>query len=198
MLHDIVGALWGPDAPPSAAETARTYVSRLRRLLPGATITFEAGGYRMAVDPATVDFLVFGEKLRAAGETDDRAESYRLLRGALGLWRGRALDGLEGAFFASRRTWLEQLRATAQEDRWAIEIELGDEAVVAELTAATALEPYRERLWELLIEALVRQGRCAEALAAYHRVARLLDENLGLRPGPGLRRRVNRLSTQHA
>ncbi|MFS8097890.1 AfsR/SARP family transcriptional regulator [Lentzea alba] len=181
-LEDLVCAVWGPDAPAGAASTVRTYVSRLR-LLTGCAIVAEAGGYRMVVDPATVDVSVFLSKLRLGQ-----------LKGALDLWRGRALDGLSGAFFDSRRTWLDQLRATAQEDLWAAS--LGDPAVIGELVAATAAEPYRERVWELLIEALVRRGRCAEALAAQRRITRLLDEDLGLRPGPGLR--VQRLSTPRA
>jgi hypothetical protein len=83
---------------------------------------------------------------------------------------------------------LEQLRSTASEERLAVAIELGNHAeAVASLTVSVAEQPYRERLWELLMLALYRSGRQADALAAYRRVARLLDHELGLEPGPGLR-----------
>ncbi|WP_206796099.1 AfsR/SARP family transcriptional regulator [Amycolatopsis sp. MtRt-6] len=201
-LDDIVGALWGPAAPRSAVVTARTYVSRLRRLLAEVAAEAElrsAGrGYRLLVDPAAVDVTTFRRTAADARDARDRgeaAEAARLLREALALWRGPALDGLGGPFFEGRRTWLEQLRASAVEERWALDIGRGDCArAITELTRATTAEPYRERWWELLMWALDSEGRRDEALAAYRRIARLLDEELGLEPGPGLRRMHARIS----
>ncbi|NJP94240.1 AfsR/SARP family transcriptional regulator [Nonomuraea sp. FMUSA5-5] len=200
-LDEIVGALWDDGAPRSAVVSTRTYVSRLRRVLAdggGAGLGTEAeirsagGGYQLVVDPGAVDVTVFRQTTAAARQARERghlAEAARLLRGALALWRGPAFDGLGGAFFEGRRTWLEQLRASAVEERWALDIERGDcGPAIAELTRATAAEPYRERLWELLMWALDRDGRREEALAAFRRIARLLDDDLGLDPGPGLRR----------
>ncbi|TYB69134.1 AfsR/SARP family transcriptional regulator [Nonomuraea sp. PA05] len=207
-LDEIVSALWGAEAPRSAVVSTRTYVSRLRRVLAdggGAGLGAEAeirsagGGYQLVVDPGTVDVTVFRQTTAAAREARERgntAEASRLLRGALALWRGTAFDGLGGAFFEGRRTWLEQLRASVMEERWALDIERGDYGeAIAELDLATAAEPYRERLWELLMWALDRDGRRTEALAAYRRIARLLDDDLGLDPGPGLRRMHARIST---
>jgi hypothetical protein len=83
---------------------------------------------------------------------------------------------------------LEQLRAAAVEEQFVVDIELGRHAeAVAELTAAVTEQPYRERLWELLMLALYREGRQAEALSTYRNVGRLLERDLGLSPGPGLR-----------
>ncbi|MFI7134661.1 BTAD domain-containing putative transcriptional regulator [Nonomuraea sp. NPDC050153] len=148
---------------------------------------------------ATVDVTVFRQTTAAARgvrEQGEIAEASRLLRGALALWRGRALDGLSGAFFEGRRAWLEQPRASAMEERWALDIEQGDcGEVIAELTLATAAEPCRERLWELLTWAFDRDGRRGEALSAYRRIARLLDDDLGLEPGPGLRKMYARIRT---
>ncbi|WP_020419299.1 AfsR/SARP family transcriptional regulator [Amycolatopsis sp. ATCC 39116] len=204
-LEEIVGALWGPEAPRSAVVTTRTYISRLRRLLTGAAgggtsaeIRSAGRGYQLLVDPAAVDVTVFRQTTADARDARDRgedAEAARLLRGALALWRGPALDGLGGPFFEGRRTWLEQLRASAMEERWALDIGQGDCAqAIAELTLATTGEPYRERLWELLMWALDSEGRRDEALSAYERIARLLDDDLGLEPGPGLRRMHARIS----
>ncbi|MEV0233738.1 BTAD domain-containing putative transcriptional regulator [Nonomuraea sp. NPDC050786] len=205
-LDEIVAALWGSEAPRSAVVSTRTYVSRLRRILAdgaapgvGAGIRSAGGGYQLVVAPEAVDVTVFRQATaaaRAARERGELAEASRLLRGALALWRGPALDGLGGAFFAGRRAWLEQLRASAVEERWALDIEQGDcGEASAELALATAAEPYRERLWELLMWALDIDGRREEALSAYRRITRLLDDDLGLEPGPGLRRMYARIRT---
>ncbi|SEL43553.1 AfsR/SARP family transcriptional regulator [Nonomuraea pusilla] len=207
-LDEIVSALWGREAPPSAVGNARTYVSRLRRVLTDggaaglgaeAEIRSAGRGYQLVVHPGAVDVTVFRQTTAAAREARERGEiteASRLLRGALALWRGPALDGLSGAFFEGRRAWLEQLRASAMEERWAVDIEQGDcGEAIAELTLATSAEPYRERLWELLMWALDRDGRRGEALAAYRLIARLLDDDLGLGPGPGLRRMYARIRT---
>jgi DNA-binding SARP family transcriptional activator len=210
-LDEMVGALWGREAPRSAVVTTRTYISRLRALLAevsaagqGTTteIRSTGRGYQLLVDPAAVDVTVFrrttadARDARARGED---AEASRLLREALALWRGPALDGLAGPFFEGRRTWLDQLRASATEERWALDIGQGDcVAAIAELTPATTAEPYRERWWELLMWALDSEGRRDEALSAYRRIARILDDDLGLEPGPGLRRMHARISAAEA
>lgn len=210
-LDEILGALWGPDVPRSAVVTTRTYISRLRRLLAEmgaaargteAEIRSTGGGYQLLVNPAAVDVTTFRQATADAREARDRgedADASRLLRRALALWRGPALEGLDGPFFKGRRTWLDQLRASALEERWALDIGLGDcGQAIAELTLATTGEPYRERLWELLMWALESEGRRDEALSAYDRIARLLDDDLGLQPGPGLRRTHARISVAGA
>jgi DNA-binding SARP family transcriptional activator len=201
-LDDIVFALWGTQAPRAATTTTRTCIARLRRLLSGhdkcATLSSAGGGYLLAVDPGTVDVTVFRQATaaaRTARECGNLPEASRLLRGALSLWRGSALDGLCGPYFEGRRAWLEQLRSSAMEESWALDIDMGDYATaITDLTVATTAEPYRERLWELLMVALELDGRCAEALSAYRRVAGLLDDRLGLAPGLALRRLYERIS----
>ncbi|MFI7130316.1 BTAD domain-containing putative transcriptional regulator [Nonomuraea sp. NPDC050153] len=205
---EIVDALWGREAPRSAVVSTRTYVSRLRRVLAGggaaglgteAEIRSVGRGYQLVAAPGAVDVTVFRRTTAAARQAREQgriAEASGLLGDALALWRGPALDGLGGAFFEGRRAWLEQLRASAMEERWALDIEQGDcGGAVAELTLATAAEPYRERLWELLMWAFDRDGHREEALSAYHRIARLLNDDLGLEPGPGLRRMFARIRT---
>jgi DNA-binding SARP family transcriptional activator len=202
-VADVVEALWGSDAPVAGIGTARTYISRLRRVLaqihgdgPGfeTAIRSGGGGYRLLVEPAAVDVGLFRRGLVAAREARDQgdlADASRHLRAGLSLWKGAALAGVGevgGPFFEGRRAWLEQLRAAAVEEQFVVDIELGRHAeVVAELTAAVAEQPYRERLWELLMWALYRDARQAEALSTYRNVGRLLERDLGLHPGPGLR-----------
>jgi len=196
--EEIVTAVWGANAPDRSVQTVRTYVSRLRRLLgeERQEIQTEGGGYRLVADRAEVDVTAFRYCVAAARAAEDPEEAAALLDRGCALWRGTALDGLAGPYFAVRRTWLEQLREAAREDKWALDIELGRTAgVIAALTEATAAEPFQERRWELLIDALAREGRAGEAAEAYHRIALLLDAELGLDPGEGLRRAYSRLGS---
>jgi DNA-binding SARP family transcriptional activator len=199
-VDDLVDVLWGEDVPRSGRTTVRTYICRLRRVLTATVADGEVGsvgirsgggGYRLTVDPGTVDVWQFRDSLaaaRQAREHGDLTEAAHQLRTGLSLWRGTPLAGVTGTFFEGQRAWLEQLHSTATEERLAVGIELGKDAeAAAELTVAVAEQPYRERLWELLMLALYRSGRQADALAAYRDITGLLDRELGLGPGPGLR-----------
>jgi DNA-binding SARP family transcriptional activator len=199
-IDDVVGALWGSDVPPTGTGTVRTYISRLRRVLAGTgedgsgtegEIWSGGGGYRLLTDPGQVDVSLFRRSLVAARKArghGDLVEASRQLHDGLSLWHGAALTGLDGLFFKGRRAWLEQLRASAVEERLVVDIELGHHAeAVAELTVAVEEQPYRERLWELLMWALYRDGRQADALSTYRNIGQLLDRELGLEPGPSLR-----------
>jgi DNA-binding SARP family transcriptional activator len=205
-IDEVTDALWGPDVPRGGTTTVRTYVYRLRRILSAAgrggrgqevEIRTDGGGYRLVVDPDSVDVRSFRRHLavaRQARSRGDLAEAAQRLRDGLSLWRGVPFAGVDGPFFDAQRAWLEQLHSTASEERLAVDIEGGRHAeAVAELTAAVADEPYRERLWELLMLALYRCGRQADAVMVYHRVGRLLAEELGLEPGPGLRQLHDRM-----
>jgi DNA-binding SARP family transcriptional activator len=206
-VDEVVEGLWGSDPPLSAVGVVRSYISRLRRVFAQAgrhvsdvqvRMSSIGGGYRLLVDPKAVDVGLFRASLTAARHAHQRGdllECSRQLRAGLSLWRGTALagvggphDDVGGSFFPARRAWLEELRATAVEERLAVDIKLGnhDEAI-AELAVAVTDQPYRERLWELLMWALYRAGRQADALATYHNVSQLLKHELGLEPGPGLR-----------
>src|SRR6185503_5100279 len=102
-----------------------------------------------------------------------------------------------GDWAAPHRTRLEAARAEAVEARLAARLRDGDD-VIGELEAAVAASPYQEGLWELLIVALYRAGRQADALAAYQRVRAQLDDDLGLEPGPGLKELERQILTQDA
>jgi DNA-binding SARP family transcriptional activator len=125
---------------------------------------------------------------RAARERHDTAASARLLREALGLWQGTALEGVPGPYADSQRVLLTELRLAAAEEKLALEISLGEDVhAIAELRALVAEHPFRERLVELLMLALYRAGRQAEALLAYEATRHQLAEELGIDPGPALR-----------
>lgn len=205
-LDGILNVLWGDDIPRSAGSIVRTYVHRLRRIIQEIAvdgsvvrprIISSGGGYGLEIDASLVDLFHFQRGVAEARKARIRGDLTRAsgeLRTALRLWRGAALAGAAGQFFEAQRSWLEQLRMAALEELWDLEIESGNhsEAVPA-LTAITAEDPYREQLWALLMLALYRSGRQADALATYRHIARLLDRELGIEPGPALREMHSRI-----
>src|SRR5262249_2927464 len=148
----------------------QVYVSRLRKALGTKRIETRAGGYVLQVIPGELDLDRF-EELVAEGD----AES---LREALSLWRGPPLaDFAYDRFARSEIARLEELRLAALEERCGADLELGRHAeLVGELTALVESHPFRERLRLLLMLALYRSGRQAEALDAYHDARRALVE----------------------
>jgi DNA-binding SARP family transcriptional activator/tetratricopeptide (TPR) repeat protein len=200
----IMTALW-PDRPPrSAAAVLRTYVSALRHSLgltggdgrPG--LVSEPGGYRLRVEPGEVDLLVFTDlcrRGRAALTGGEPATAERLLRDALDLWRGAPLEDvpLDGEWIG-RLDELEERRLTAVETWAEAALATGrHHDVAAELRAAVAAHPLRERLCEHWMLALYRAGRQADALAVYQRSRAETVTELGVEPGPALVRLQRRI-----
>jgi predicted ATPase/DNA-binding SARP family transcriptional activator len=186
----LMDAVWDSDPPLAATGALQSLVSRLRRLLPDV-VESQATGYRLAVDPEVVDSVRF-ERLALAGREALRRDPRRaldLLREALALWRGPALADVATARFAGAAVArLEELRLGAVEDR--IEAELASGAgdrLVAELDELVTAHPLRERLSGLLVRALARAGRQADALGAYERLRSRLAGELGIDPSEELR-----------
>jgi DNA-binding SARP family transcriptional activator len=186
--------VWQGNPPPGAAKTLRSYVSRLRALLaPDAALVTRGGGYAVTVQPDQVDAGLF-ERLAAAGhgafDRGDVATATTRFREALSLWHGRALaDVCDVEPLALEAARLEDLRLTVLEGRIEADVESGRHAeVIGELERLVAEYPVRERLWRLLVLALYRGERQADALAAYRRARTMLAAELGLEPGEELRR----------
>ncbi|MFJ2607476.1 BTAD domain-containing putative transcriptional regulator [Streptomyces sp. NPDC091279] len=189
---ELIDALWA-DAPPSQALAAvRTYASRLRKVLGPEVLVSESGGYAVrglgdgALDVTIAqDLSAEAEKARTAG---DLALARDALGRALALWDGEALAGVPGPYAEAQRVRLEEWRLQLLETRLDMDLEQGCHAEsVSELTALTAEHPLRERPRELLMLALYRSGRQAEALAVYADTRRLLADELGVDPRPGLK-----------
>ena len=190
----LVEEVWRGSPPPGAAKTLRSYVSRLRAALdPDAALVARGGGYVLGLDPDLVDAVRF-EQLVGAGQAvlsgGEAAAAAGRFRQALGLWRGRALaDVCEVELLAREAARLEELRLVAVEGRIEADIAVGLHAeVTGELEGLVAEYPLRERLWRLLVLALYRAERQADALAAYRRARDMLAAELGLEPGEDLRR----------
>ncbi|MEV0236306.1 BTAD domain-containing putative transcriptional regulator [Nonomuraea sp. NPDC050786] len=195
----ITSQVW-EDSPPSSPTTLHAYISQLRRALeperpPGAParlLVREGMGYALRTDPSAVDAERFADLAVAGRRALDGGRpgpAVELLTEALELWRGPAYADFGGAGFAfTEAARLEDLRAAAYEDRLAATVDLGRHAAaVGELEALVAEQPLRERGWELLVLALHRSGRQADAIAALRTVRRRLADELGIDPGPALR-----------
>ncbi|WP_433430767.1 BTAD domain-containing putative transcriptional regulator [Nonomuraea sp. CA-141351] len=196
-LDRLIEELWAGEAPAKATATLQAYVSHLRRVLepdrkprtPPQVLLTREPGYLLNVTPGQTDVGRFaawaadGARLVKQGR---HAEAARVLDRALALWRGEPLAEFPDlAPVASAR--LGELRLAAEEDRLEARLALG-EASVPDLEALTEAHPYRERAWGLLVVGLYRAGRQADALAALRRVRALLAGELGIEPGPELRR----------
>jgi predicted ATPase/DNA-binding SARP family transcriptional activator len=193
-VDELVEALWADAPPGDGVQALQKQVSRLRRRL-GPAIPLERGavGYALNIDQDAIDAYRFEELLRRARvalEQDQPGSARDDLEAALGLWRGPALaDHRFEPFAQSEIGRLEELRMEAIEERLAAEIAEGRDAdLVGELRALVAEHPLRERLRGHLMVALYRSGRQAEALEVMREGRRMLVDELGIEPGPELRR----------
>nr|WP_246096074.1 BTAD domain-containing putative transcriptional regulator [Streptomyces botrytidirepellens] len=187
----LIDWIWGEHPPADATNALQRLVSRLRKALPGGVVEGRADGYRLAVEPDAVDAVRF-ERLVTAGRarTDECSRRARLLREALGLWRGAAMQDVglrDSAAFDAAIARLQELRLTATEERADAEVALGRGAeMVTELTDLAAAHPLRERLVAALMRALAAAGRASEALLVYQRAKEALADALGVDPSPEL------------
>ncbi|MFF1695257.1 BTAD domain-containing putative transcriptional regulator [Streptomyces sp. NPDC058257] len=188
----LIDAIWGERPPDTARSLIQSYVSALRRALPADAIETRPPGYLVHTDATLVDRAEFdrlaaqGRQAAAAG---DHPVAARLLGDALALWRGPALGGI-GETLRAMADQLDEARQAALEERIAAELtQTGREReLVAELTALVATHPTRERLRGQLMLTLYRLGRQADALAVYAEGRDVLADELGIDPGPDLRR----------
>lgn len=202
---ELIDALWGDEPPSQALAAVRTYASRLRKVLSPGVLVSESGGYAIRLAERHTESDVDGsldlalaqqlaadaEKAKAAG---DLSHARALLNKALSLWDGEVLASVPGPYAETQRARLDEWRLQLIETRMDMDLEQGCHAeAVSELTALTAAHPLRERLRELLMLALYRSGRQAEALAVYADTRRLLADELGVDPRPGLRELQQRI-----
>ncbi|WP_444968464.1 AfsR/SARP family transcriptional regulator [Streptomyces phaeochromogenes] len=195
---ELIDALWGEEPPSQALAALRTYASRLRKVLDPGVLVSESGGYALrGLSEGTLDLAVAqklateAEKARNAG---DLCHARNVLGQALALWDGETLARVPGPYAEAQRVRLEEWRLQLLECRLDMDLEQGcHEEAVSELTALTAAHPLRERLRELLMLALYRSGRQAEALAVYADTRRLLADELGVDPRPGLKELQQRI-----
>jgi DNA-binding SARP family transcriptional activator len=192
----LMDAVWGDNPPETGVAALQSHVSRLRRLLGPDAIKRSHSSYVLDVDPGRVDACRFERAFDLAGElvATDPATARDLCHDALDLWRGPPFGDLGDTDFARpEAVRLEELRIDT--------IELFLEATVATdhpalavpaLQAAVSDNPYREKLWYLLMRALSREGRRVEALRAFQDAREVLGE-VGLEPALDLQELEQRI-----
>ena len=185
----LIEDLWADEAVRTGRNTLQSKVSRLRRALqrPDLVVS-DDGGYRLALDADDVDALAVPRRgLEAARllQAGDLGQAIRVCRETLAMYRGDVLAGT-GEWAVPHRARLEAAQLALLEIELHGQLQLGDPGVIAGAEAAVAQHPYHEPLWVVLITALYRAGRQADALAAHQRIRELLADELGLLPGPEL------------
>jgi predicted ATPase/DNA-binding SARP family transcriptional activator len=190
-VDGLVDGLWGEELPAAPRNALHHHIARLRAALGDESIVGTADGY--ALKGARVDAVRFEELLaetRAALRDGDAPAAADVVASALALWRGSALQGLIGTpWFSGEARRLETLHVDALEEDFEVRLVLGEHReLTPALRSALADNPFRERLWGQLMLALYRSGRQADALETFQEARRVLADELGLEPGPELRR----------
>src|ERR671937_1547921 len=194
----LIDELWGEQPPARAHKLVQGYVSALRKVLGPARLVTRPRGSLVRVEAGELDAAEFD---RLAGEARAAREPHLIAKGlrqALALWRGPALADLRLEGFAAREAErLNELRLATLLERIEVDLELGRHAeLVGELEALAAAHPLQERLRALLMLALYRSGRQADALELYRATRKLLADELGLDPSLELQR-LERLVLTH-
>lgn len=196
-IERIIDGIWAERPPRSAVENVRTYVHQLRSLLrrtgEHGQLESHPGGYRLCVDPGDLDLLCFtrlSDRGRRALQDQQLAEASTLLGAALALWRGSPLSELElGHTMQAKITALEERRWQTQSDWISVRLALGDHAeLVVILRELVGEQPLDEDYWCYLAAALYHSGRCGEALSTISDARETIVDELGVEPGPHLKR----------
>ncbi|WAP55145.1 AfsR/SARP family transcriptional regulator [Streptomyces sp. S465] len=188
----LVEAVWDEDPPATASHQVRKAVAALRRRIPAGheLILTDGPGYRAVVAPERLDLSMFTEGLRRAqqeaAEGRTRA-AVDTLSTALALWRGPVLAGAGGAVIAAASAALEERHLAATEQYYELRLSLGESGeLVGDLRDLIGSHPFQETLRGLLMLALYRSGRQAEALAEFDSVRKMLSVELGIDPSERL------------
>ncbi|WP_077088814.1 BTAD domain-containing putative transcriptional regulator [Mycobacterium rhizamassiliense] len=185
----LVELLWDRDPPRTADKALQTHISALRRTLGDGLVLTEGMGWTLAGTEVDASRYTLAARLgRHAAAAGDAGQAVARLEEALALWRGtpELPDSHRGV--SEKTRWIER-HAALVEDRADALLATGRAAeIVGELEASVADAPLRERRWGQLMLALYRAGRQGDALAAYQRARSLLADELGIDPGPELRR----------
>ncbi|MEO9110945.1 MAG: BTAD domain-containing putative transcriptional regulator, partial [Jatrophihabitantaceae bacterium] len=199
----LIESVWGAELSSQAPAALDTLMWRLRRVLDpersarasSTVLRTEEQGYRLTIEAECVDSWLFDATARTIAESKDPATVLELTAGALGLWRGRPYDDVvnDGWLFA-RRAYLTEQHLAVRQVRIGALLSTGQpEHAVAELVPLIAEHPFVEKLWTLRITGLYQSGRASAALEAFAEIQRMLDDELGLAPGPELQQLQDRV-----
>lgn len=190
-LDSLVSSAWGDEPPDSARFQAQNRMSALRRALreagSGDLIDTAGAGYLLAVKPGELDVHRFEEGVADARRRVDEGDLDKAagaITGALAIWRGPALHGLDTPRLLAAARQMDEDRLAAQEMLFDIELRSGrHQEIVSAILDHSSAHPWRERPVAQLMLALYRSHRRRDALEAFERTSRLLATELGLDPG---------------
>lgn len=193
--QELLGEVWGMEPP--VANVVPVYIYRLRKALriggsPDSVIEHARRGYQLVpgavdVDAARLEELIAG--IGAADRAGDPTEAVRLCTQAMELFRGEALAGLPGPLAELERLRLTERRIAIVQQKVEWQLRLGhDSEAISELFALSTAHPLNEPLAAMLMRALYRNGRQADALTVFDRARRRLADDLGVAPSRMLRR----------
>ena len=192
LLEDV----YGEAAPPTGRSQVQIAISSLRRLFAAhsepALIDTVHQGYVLRIGTGELDAQRFQKSVDAAREArrcQHFGQAIAHYRDALRLWRGPALEDIDSHILQAAAHRLDEQRMTTIEDRITLELDLGRQReLIGELTELAGQFPLRERLHGLLMMALYRSERTADALRAYQQARRIMIDELGIEPGERLRK----------
>jgi DNA-binding SARP family transcriptional activator len=193
-IDQILDRVWTATRPARPANAVQTQVTLLRRALPGVTITWQTGGYRIVTDEQTIDLHRFRHEVgqaRAATDDEDAAAHWQT---AIDLWRGEPFAGIDLPWFASVRETLVAEFEAAADDQADTLLRLGRyEQLLPDLTERTARRPLDERIAAQLMQALDGAGRSDDARRHYEKIRDRLADEFGTDPSAPLRELHQRL-----
>ncbi len=196
--QQMINAVWGDTPPKNAVNLVQRHVSGLRRALEpnrlgrasSSMLTWTDAGYLLTLPTGAVDLADFERERnrartkRAAGQLHEAGDA---LHSALGFWRVPVCNGLSSPFLDAQADRLAEARVSVLEERIELDLAIGEYAdLIPELRDLVAEHPLRERLRGLLMLALYRAGRQADALTAFRDARRYLQDELGVEPGAPL------------
>jgi DNA-binding SARP family transcriptional activator len=193
----LVETAWDGAPPASGANRLQAMISALRAALPAGVIATRGRGYVLLAGEADIDLTQLRRLRALAREQRARQEAERAagsLEESLALWHDRPFAGLACAELDAEADRIEQEHLGILEEHAELGLELGRHVALADsLTQWCARHPLRENLRAFLIQALLRSGRQAEAVEAYHDLRRHLSDELGIDPSPNLQTLYQRI-----
>ncbi|KOG64541.1 SARP family transcriptional regulator [Streptomyces griseoflavus] len=206
--EQLYAELWGERPPSTVENSLQAHVYRLRRTLQelagsegtAPPLITRAPGYVLDIQPEDLDLNVFRERTARARQAlaTDPGRAYTHFEEALDLWRGSPLQDVSlGPLCQSVALQLEEEHLSALEEKLWLGIDHDDpNRVIGELKRVSTVHPWRERITEMLMLALYRCGRQAEAVAAYNSVRSRLVDELGMEPSKQLELRFREILNQ--
>jgi DNA-binding SARP family transcriptional activator/DNA-binding beta-propeller fold protein YncE len=188
---ELADAIWGDDLPKTWPKQVQALVVQIRRALGRASIGTTRGGYRLRVDPDSIDAVHYERLIESAAihrANGDPVRAIDVLERAASLWSGVPYSDLgEWPPAIAEAERLGEIRKSAEEDLQAARLECGEHRpVVPDAERLVRADPLRERRWAILVTALYRSGRQADALATLRSARERLADELGIEPGAEL------------